>query len=247
VVLHAFELHDRRYLDGFTPLPLRVARRVFVISRRDVSIVRDRWAVDAALLRMGVPRAWLVSGDERRQIEHDRSLVVSVGSLIPKKGHHVLLRALALADPSWRLEVAGEGSDRGALESLARQLGLEGRVRFLGLVPEGDVRALVDRARVMCLASIVTPDGDRDGVPVALMEAMARRVPVVSTDVGAIAELVEGAGLLVPPSDPEALARALDSLRDDSLHERLGAAAEGRIEADYVAEDVAAAVVELAR
>src|SRR5262249_46320858 len=82
VVLHAFELHSARTADDFAGVPLRAADAVFTISDHDVALVRSRWGVDAAVLRMGVDRTWLAPPVPVEERESD--LVVAVGSLVPK-------------------------------------------------------------------------------------------------------------------------------------------------------------------
>jgi len=108
VVLHAFELHTRRYLDRFTGVPLREATQVFTISSRDAEVVRSRWEVHAEVLRMGVSDEWLTTGmpDDR-----DPWRIVTVGSLVAKKGHEHLIEALTRCDPRWKLEIVGERSE----------------------------------------------------------------------------------------------------------------------------------------
>lgn len=215
VVLHAFELHDPRYSDDFTVTVLRRADAVFTISERDRAIVEKRWGIRARVLRMGVSGPWLSTA---RSVV-DQGLVVSVGSLVSKKGHDVLIQAMAQL-PTWRARIVGDGPLRSELQGLIDGLGLGERVELVGSKDEVSVRALVAEAQVFALACVDTPSGDRDGIPVALMEAMALGVPVVSTRVGAIPELVEGAGVLVEPGSPEALAAAIESL-DDQEENRL--------------------------
>jgi glycosyltransferase involved in cell wall biosynthesis len=131
---------------------------------------------------------------------------VIVARLSPEKDHATLLRATALAvraDPSFRLEIAGDGPCREDLLRLAGELGLTGHVRFLGQVR--DVPALLARAGLFVLSSL------SEGVSLTLLEAMASGLPVVATRVGGNPEVVAGGetGLLVPPADPEGLAYAL--------------------------------------
>jgi glycosyltransferase involved in cell wall biosynthesis len=241
VVLHAFELHGERYQDRFAGVPLRGATHVYVISDADRAIVAARWGLTATTLRMGVPEAWLVEAPDPSVDPH---LVVAVGSLVPKKGHQVLLAALATCPTPYRLEVIGAGPLEPTLVAQARSLGLADRVRFLGLLDEEDVRSRMRRAWVVVLAAVVDPSGDRDGIPVALMEAMASGVPVVSTRVGAIEELVEGAGVLVTAEDPDALAAALEDLCVPERRTELATAGLARVRADWTAERGAAVVYE---
>ena len=90
-----------------------------------------------------------------------------------------------------------------------------------------------------------TPEGDQEGVPVSLIEAMAAGVPVVSTESGSIPELVtEGSGLLVPPADAGALKAAIESLRDLELRRRLSSAGRERVEQEFDVDRIAAELAE---
>ncbi|MGH9086034.1 MAG: glycosyltransferase family 4 protein [Acidimicrobiales bacterium] len=240
VVLHAFDLHDQRYTDRFTVAVLRAARTVFTISDRDRELVAQRWGIRAPVLHMGVSEPWLTA--TRGPV--DRSLIVSVGSLVPKKGHDVLIRAMACLPADRRLCIVGEGPLRGELEALVRQEGLTGRVELTGPKDEAEVRALVAQAHVFALASVDTPSGDRDGIPVALMEAMAVGVPVVSTRVGAIPELVEGAGLVVAPGAPSELAAAIASLDDAGASDACGLRCRARVRDGWTSASAAEIVLD---
>jgi colanic acid/amylovoran biosynthesis glycosyltransferase len=242
VVLHAFELHTRARHDRFTPIPLREATQVFAISSGDARWVAETFDLGVDVLRMGVPRPWLLEGDRTTV---DAWHIVSVGSLLPKKGHDVLLRALAQADEHWSLTIVGEGPEREALDRLAVELGIADRVRLAGRLDETQVRELLDHATVSVLACRIAPDGDRDGIPVSLMEAMARRVPVISTRVSAIVELVDGAGIVVEPDDPAAIASALDELSAPARRDELAECGRQRVADDFVVERSAARVISL--
>lgn len=242
VVLHAFELHTTRLHDRFTAVPLRAALRCFVISSRDRGIVAERWGVDATILHMGVPEAWL-EAQYSAVVEHD--VIVAVGSLVEKKGHAVLLEAVARCPVPFRLEILGAGPLEAELLALRDELGLADRVELLGAVPENEVRRRVRRAWVCALAAIEARSGDRDGIPVALMEAMALGTPVVTTRVGGIPELVDGAGLLVAPGDPGAMADALALVREPSVRSQLSELGRGRIAEDWTVERSARLVAEV--
>ena len=241
VVLHAFEIHTAALQDRFSCVALRNASRVFVISEIDRQHVEDRWGVRATVLRMGVPRSWL----DRPPPIDGRAGIVAVGSLVPKKGHDVLIRSLTHCNEIWTLQIVGEGPERARLEALVDEGALGSRVRFLGWKDALEVRGLFDEARIAALACVVEQDGNRDGIPVALMEAMSRGTPVVSTDVGAIRELVEGVGTIVGPDDVQALAVALDALADDDLWNERSTACRARVEASFVADKSAEVLSEL--
>ena len=106
-------------------------------------------------------------------------------------------------------------------------------LRALGAVPFSDIEAVYqDGVDVFALPCQVAPDRDEDGVPVAMLEAMARGVPVVTTPVGGIPEVIEDgvSGRLVPPGNPEAMADVLGALRDDPTQCRhLGLAGRARV------------------
>jgi glycosyltransferase involved in cell wall biosynthesis len=155
---------------------------------------------------------------------------VIVARLDPAKDHATLLRATALAvgrDPSFRLEVAGDGPCREDLHRLTGELGLAGQVRFLGQVR--DVPGLLARAGLFVLSSL------SEGVSLTLLEAMAGGLPVVATRVGGNPEVVTGdTGLLVPAADPEALAGALLRLwQAPGERHRLGSAGRARVEGHF--------------
>jgi len=156
--------------------------------------------------------------------------VLCVARLVPKKGIDTLIEAfsrLVRAHPGLRLELIGDGHLEPELRALAARLGVEERIDFRGARPPDAVSEAYERCSVFALPCRIAPDSDRDGLPVVLLEALARALPVVTTDVIGIPELVEDrrTGLLVPPERPDALASAIeDLLADRSLAGRLGAA-----------------------
>ena len=181
--------------------------------------------------------------------------LLSVASLIRQKGHAPLLEALALlAARGLRLpcELIGEGPQRAALEEQARSLGLADSVAFLGNRPHAEVRQRLAAAQLFVLPCIdLRGQGEHvDGIPVALMEAMAMGLAVVSTRVSGIPELIEDgvSGLLVPERDAAALAEALARLAADAaLRASLGRAARRRVEERFDLETNTARLAELLR
>jgi colanic acid/amylovoran biosynthesis glycosyltransferase len=157
--------------------------------------------------------------------------VLCVGRLVASKGQLILLSACDLLlrrGYSFRVRLVGTGPDRIHLQTFAAQKNIP--VIFEGAKSHYEIRRLLDRADIFALASFA------EGVPVALMEAMAMEVPCVSTWVAGIPELISNGldGLLVPASSAEAMASALGRLLDDPLlRRRFGAAGRGRVEKDY--------------
>jgi colanic acid/amylovoran biosynthesis glycosyltransferase len=133
--------------------------------------------------------------------------IVAVGRLVEKKGFDVLVRAARQLPDGVVVEIVGDGPERARLELLA-----EGRVRFTGALAHDAALARLRGATAFALPCRELPSGDRDGLPVALVEAMRAGLPVVSTPVAGIPELVRDGetGLLVEPGDPDALASALE-------------------------------------
>ena len=150
----------------------------------------------------------------------DVPLVLSIGRLVEKKGFPVLLRAAALLRKrgiSFRLQIVGAGPDEADLRRLVTGLSLENCVELSGAIEHERLIPLFRRAAVFVLASVVASDGDRDGLPNVLLEALALGVPAVSTRVSAIPELIEHeeTGLLAKPGDAEDLADQIERMLFD--------------------------------
>lgn len=162
--------------------------------------------------------------------------ILYVGRLVPEKGQAVLLRALALLHERGhrvRATLVGEGPQRDTLEALGEQLGVAGQLDFTGALGGDEIQALYETASVFCLPSFA------EGIPCVLMEAMAMELPVVSTFVAGIPELVDDGhnGLLVAPGRVDQLARVLEwLLADPALCRRLGAAAREKVVEEFSSE-----------
>lgn len=163
-------------------------------------------------------------------------LILAVGRLVEKKGFDVLVEAcwmLRNRGASFRCSIVGKGPLEGALRARIRGLGLEETVRLAGPLPRGEIAKLLREAAVLAVPSVVGRDGNREGLPTVIAEAMASAVPVVATAVSGIPEAVEDrvTGLLVPPADAGALAGALETLLGEpQLRAGMGRAARARAE-----------------
>jgi colanic acid/amylovoran biosynthesis glycosyltransferase len=170
----------------------------------------------------------------------DRGTVLSVARLVEKKGLPDLVEACGLLRARGvapRLVIVGDGPMRSELERRTARSGVE--AVFCGALPHEEVREHYRRAAVFCLPCVVSSDGDRDGLPTSVLEAMALGVPVVTTAIGGLAQLVlhGRTGLVVPEHDPLALSDAiLRLLADPALVAGLVAAARRHVEADFSLE-----------
>jgi colanic acid/amylovoran/stewartan biosynthesis glycosyltransferase WcaL/AmsK/CpsK len=169
---------------------------------------------------------------------------ISVCRLTEKKGIEFALRALGQLSNSnprldWAYTVIGGGELLADLKQLAKSLDIADRVIFLGARPHSEVKQRLREAHVFLLPSVTAHDGDVEGIPVSLMEAMAAGLTVVSTYHSGIPELIEDqkTGFLVPERDVEALARKLLWIAENPTEcEHIALAARRKIEADFNAD-----------
>jgi glycosyltransferase involved in cell wall biosynthesis len=175
-----------------------------------------------------------------------RPRVVSVGRMVPKKGFDVLLQATSILverGVEFNVVIAGEsGNQEDDLRELVRALHLSDVVSFEGIQTQEELFELYCTSTVFTLACRVVDDGDRDGIPNVMMEAMSTGLPVVSTNVSGIPELVQDGlnGILVESESPEALADALlRIIKDPSLAQRLGETGRSTILNRFDGEDLA--------
>ncbi len=203
---------------------LSLAAHVVVPSPHTAHILADQYAVDPARISVAPPG---FAAPDPVRTPATPPLILSVGILAPRKGHDILLAALArLTDLDWQAAIVGAPHfpDTAAeLRAQCTRLGLDGRVRLAGLIDEGDLRTLYRSATVFALATRY------EGYGIVLGEALLHGLPVVSCRVGAVPQtLPADAGLLVPPDEPAAFADALRSLLTDPAERRRRAAASER-------------------
>jgi colanic acid/amylovoran biosynthesis glycosyltransferase len=192
---------------------------------------RDRWR-HIHVVRCGVEPTVYVPPTDRSG--SDRSAeILFVGRLLHGKGLPLLFDAIAelrRRDLDVRATIVGDGPARAELEAVARGLGLSAHVRFLGSVGQDDIRSHYARADLFCLPSFA------EGIPVVAMEAMAMELPVVSTRIAGLAELIEDGrhGFLVAPGRVDELTDALERLvRAPAERKQMGRAARQKVSDDY--------------
>ncbi|MCA9302859.1 MAG: glycosyltransferase family 4 protein [Phycisphaerales bacterium] len=233
---HAIDLFPNRTL-----LKEKLERAVFVncIShwhRRFYQDIVKRSDADLPIVRCGVDTAryQTTPAPGGRTLE-----VLGVGRLVEKKGFDVLVGAagrLAGAGVPVRVRIAGGGPELNRLKSMVEALPSGASVEMLGETDNDRVMELMSEADVFALPCRVAKSGDRDGIPVVLMEAMARGRCVISGDLETIRELIEDgtSGVMIPPGDLEALVDVLRSLAADREKvDELGRAARKRIEDEF--------------
>lgn len=176
--------------------------------------------------------------------------IVCVASMREVKGHRILIEACRMLDAGgvpFVCHLVGGGPLLKEMEEKVREASLEDRVRLHGPRPRREVLGFYRRGDIYVQPSVPTSSGQREGIPVSLMEAMASELPVVASRIGGIPELVEDgrSGCLVPPADPAALAEALTRLAgDEELRRRMGARGRERVEEDFDLHANAQALVE---
>jgi glycosyltransferase involved in cell wall biosynthesis len=241
-VPHVITMHGSRYYAG--RLQRRVAMRAAIAlsgqtvavshrladhMSRDLLVRRSRIAMISNGVR-ALPPDRITLRDELQLASTDR-LLVSIGNLYPVKGHQHLIEAMSLLSrrhPTLHLAIGGRGDLAERLTVFAHDHGCANRVHLLGL--RSDVAALLAAADVFVLPSL------SEGLPLALLEAMFAGCPIVASDVGEVGATLGhgGAGVLVAPGNPAALAAALDVLLTNPTRAReLGERARRRAAAEY--------------
>jgi glycosyltransferase involved in cell wall biosynthesis len=255
---------SRRSLSDYQrrwPLAASLERR---LHRTMDAVIGNSQAVIRELIEEGIPKSKVrliyngveltstlpERGETRRELQLDDNLLVGVmvANLIPYKGHRDLIHGLADVEPHlsfpWRILLVGKDSGiRSELESLAAEHGVRHRVQFLG--------ERFDISRILAAADfgLLTPYGN-EGFSNAILEGMAAGLAMIVTDVGGNAEAVSDTetGFVVPPRDPQAIARAiLQIARAPELRARLGAAGRRRVEANFSLERSVKAHLEIYR
>lgn len=221
----AISEYNKRFLVEYAGDP-KVAEKIHVVHS-GIPVADFRPGVHSACGRVAQP------------------LILSVGRLVEKKGFLFLIRACKrLHDQGCRVRcmIVGSGPQEGSLRCLIHDLGMEAWIELPGWQDQTSVRAYLEETAIFALPCVVTADGDRDGIPAVLMEAMAMAKPCVSTAISGIPELIEDgcSGLLVPEKDEIALADALSCLiNDPELARRLGQAGQEKVSRSFNLDHIA--------
>lgn len=250
-------------LSGWAAARMQVYRRLNALAARHCSAIitvsrelADEWRATLSgrgpritVVRNGVPVPPTPAPATRIRAElgigADRIVFGTIGRVAPIKGLADLVEAAALLhrrDPRCAFLLTGEGPSRRSLEARAAELDLQGVVRFLGFTP--------DPAEVLAALDVFVLPSLGEGVPMALLEALALGKPVIATAVGGVAELLSPGvhGLLVKPGAPAELAQACERLaRDPALRGRLGQQARRLVEEQLTARRMATQVHEVYR
>jgi glycosyltransferase involved in cell wall biosynthesis len=243
--VHSWELVENNLLD----VKARNASFVRVVSQFGKSRLQRRTSAQVDLLHLGIRLP--DSPNPAARTAGSTFRLVVVASLIEIKGHKYLFEAWSkLRDRGIvvNIDIVGEGGLREDLEQFVAQAGASDHIRFHGMIPHDVLLSQMsaDIWDAVALPSIVDQASQQEGIPVSLMEAMARQLPVISTETGGIPELLgDGAGLLVPERDSTALADAIEQLASNpSLRRKLALAGRKRVEESF---DVTVIVDRLAK
>lgn len=200
------------------------AMSVLTISQYNRAYICERWVIPSDKVTVIYDGIRLEQVPPVPRYEHRPFRIVSAARLVEKKGFPVLLQACRILRaqlPQLPLtcEIFGDGPMLVSLQAQRAELALDDVVTLHGGRSHAEVLAALESASVFVLPCLIAPNGDRDGTPNSLLEAMARGIPVISTRLSGIPEIVEDGvdGLLVPPNDPHALAQAIASIAADRV------------------------------
>jgi len=241
VTTHAYDIYSER--NDLLDLTTREAARVVTISQKNRAAMLEKCEHLASdkikVIHCGVDLAFFEPNAKDGNGKQGPLRITSVGSLIPKKGHETLIRAcgkLKERGVDFNCTIVGVGGLEAPLKALIGELGLEEQVKLAGAQSQVWVRNQLANSDVFALACVQAGGEGQDGIPVAMMEALAMGVPVISTPVSGIPELIEQevSGLLVPQRDAEKLADAIMRIAEDGdFRQALQKGGRGVVEREY--------------
>jgi len=245
--VHAFDIQGDRSLLGWK---IREARFVRSISQFNKRFLEGLYP-DEARGRIVVIHVGIEPDVYATDTQHVPGRILCVAGHRPYKGLPYLIEACRLLRDegvAFECNLVGHGPMHDELERMIAERSLGDRVRLIGPRPEEEVAKMMSEAALFVLPSIVDDDGMMEGIPVALMEAMASGRAVVSTTTAGIPELVDDgvSGFLVPPRDPRALADAIRTLLDDPARaQAMGARGRDKVRAEFDLRQSAARLLTL--
>ena len=250
ITLHRWDIKENNMLEE----KIRSAKFVRCISEngRDelLNTIGRKYENRVKVIHMGVRIP-----DNRLEPKTHRDVlrIVTPANLLEVKGHKFLVEACSIlierGVDGFQCVFYGEGPLKGILADIVRDGNLAEHIKLPGVIPHNELIEMYENHEIdiVVLPSITTVNGEHEGIPVALMEAMAAGVPVISTITGGIPELLDsGAGILVPPEDSEALADAIQLLMEDSeMRSKVGAKGREKVEREFAISCVAKKLVSL--
>lgn len=192
------------------------AKKVITVSEYNKKYMVEKFGIEEGKIEVvgcGIELDKLKAVDFRS----DKLNILSIGRLVEKKGIKYLIEACKLLKGDFECSIIGEGILKEELQNLIKKLDLDDKVHIKGTMVNEDVLDELKKSSVFVLPCIEASDGDKDGVPVSLMESMAMQIPVISTDVTGIPELINNNvdGVIVRQNNPEKLAEAIIKIKDD--------------------------------
>ena len=189
------------------------------------------------VIHMGVN---LPEVNKKNNVTSEIFTFICPSNFVPKKGHQYLFESCKILSDkkiNFKCFIAGDGPLKNELETMANNLKLSNSIAFLGHLQQERLFDLYSSGQIntVVLSSILTKDGNKEGIPVALMEAMAYGIPVISTDTGGIPELIgDGSGIMVNEKDSVAIADAIEKLiKNQSYYCSIGERGRKKIERDF--------------
>ena len=241
----SFTVHNNIFVDRLLlPAKLRNAKFIVCISKysRDALLTdysdNESTARKTHIIHCGIdPTGFPIKQDY--SVKSKVPTILSASQLVERKGTLYLIEACAILKSrgfSFRCMIAGDGKEREFLELRVKELDLSPHVQFTGVYSQAELGTLFEKADIFVLPCIVASTGDRDGIPVVLMEAMQAGLPVISTGVSGISELIysEHNGILVSEKDASSLADSIQHcLENQKLRQHLGKNAHETIVQDF--------------
>jgi glycosyltransferase involved in cell wall biosynthesis len=231
---HAYDIYKKS--NNHTKKLFEYADRIVTISEYNRNYMRQEFGTDTPI---DVVRAGIRAEKFTTSTPAEPNRILTVARHTKKKGLEYSLEAFAIAlreFPELEYHLIGSGPLSDKLADQVDRLDIEKQVSFLHNVDDHQLIEEYDRARCFLLPCVITESGDRDGIPVALMEAMAMKTPPISTPISGIPELIDHGrnGLLVNPRDPEAIARELVCLlQNESMWNGLSRQGRAKVVEDF--------------